>query len=69
MNIAELFGVVYLAVQAGGTTATDAYKALAIVGAWIVAGLVWVAINPNMRGSKVFDKAAPKRDGQLVTTT
>ena len=69
MNLAELFGVVYLAVQAGGTTATDAYKALAIVGAWIVAGLVWVAINPNMRGSKVFDKAAPKRDGQLVTTT
>jgi APA family basic amino acid/polyamine antiporter len=53
MNLGELFGVVYLAVKAGGSSATDAYKALAIVGAWIVAGIVWVAINPDMRGSKL----------------
>jgi amino acid transporter len=54
MNVAELFGVVYLAVKAGGTTATDAYKALGIVGAWIIAGAVWVALNPRMRGAKVL---------------
>lgn len=54
MNLAELMGVVYLAVKAGGATASDAYKALAIVGAWIVAGIVWVALNPRMRGAKVF---------------
>ncbi|HVT76809.1 MAG TPA: APC family permease [Acidimicrobiales bacterium] len=60
MNLAELFGVVYLALKAGGTTATDAYKALAIVGAWIVAGVVWVAVNPRMRGAKVFTDPGQK---------
>jgi amino acid transporter len=54
MNVAELLGVVYLAVKAGGTTATDAYKALGIVGAWILAGAIWVLLNPRMRGSKVL---------------
>ena len=57
-----------VAVQAGGTTATDAYKALAIVGAWALAGVVWVAANPNMRGTRVFDRTAPKRNGELVTS-
>jgi len=60
MNLAELFGVVYLAMKAGGTTATDAYKALAIVGAWIVAGIVWVALNPRMRGAKVLHDPGQK---------
>jgi len=60
MNLAELFGVVYLAVKAGGESATDAYKALAIVGLWIVAGVVWVALNPNMRGQKVFAPREPR---------
>jgi amino acid transporter len=58
MNLAELAGVVYLAVVAGGTTSTDAYIALGIVGAWIVAGVVWVALNPAMRGVKIL--ADPK---------
>src|SRR5581483_11695658 len=60
MNVAELFGVVYLAVKAGGASATDAYKALAIVGLWVVAGVVWVALNPNMRGQKVFAHRDPR---------
>ncbi|MBV8160652.1 MAG: APC family permease [Acidimicrobiia bacterium] len=47
MNIAELFGVVYLAITAGGTTSTDAYKSIAIVVGWIVLGVLWVAFNPN----------------------
>jgi len=62
MNLAELFGVVYLALTAGGTTAKDAYKSLAIVGVWIVIGLVWAALNPNKRQAKdVVDtrRAAP----------
>ena len=52
MNLAMLFGVVYLAVTAGGSTSKDAYKSLAIVGAWIVAGVIWVAFNPNKRHAK-----------------
>jgi len=47
MNLAELCGVVYLAITGGGSGSKDAYKALAIVGVWIVAGIVWVAVNPN----------------------
>jgi hypothetical protein len=62
MNVAELAGVVYLAVKAGGNAAEDAYKALAIVGLWIVIGVAWVALNPRMRGTKVFDAEAAKRE-------
>ena len=47
MNIGELFGVVYLAITAGGSTSTDAYKSIAIVIGWIVLGALWVAFNPN----------------------
>jgi amino acid transporter len=53
MNLAELFGVVYLAITAGGATSKDAYKSIAIVVGWIVIGAIWVAVNPAMRGSKL----------------
>jgi len=59
MNLAELFGVVYLAVKAGGDSSTNAYIALAMVGGWIVLGAVWVALNPNMRGVKVLAPPTP----------
>jgi amino acid transporter len=52
MNLAELFGVLYLAVTAGGAASKDAYKALGIVGVWIVIGIVWVAANPNKQHAK-----------------
>jgi amino acid transporter len=54
MNLAELCGVVYLAVTAGGATSKDAYKSIAIVVGWIVLGIVWVTLNPAMRGKKVL---------------
>jgi basic amino acid/polyamine antiporter, APA family len=54
MNVAELFGVVYLAVKAGGDSSKNAFIALAMVGVWIVAGAVWVAVNPRMRGVKLI---------------
>ena len=53
MNLAALFGVLYLAVKAGGNTSKDAYKSMAIVGAWIVLGVIWVMVNPAMRGKKL----------------
>ncbi|HVM65170.1 MAG TPA: APC family permease, partial [Acidimicrobiales bacterium] len=52
MNLAELVGVVYLAVTAGGTTAKDAYKSIGIVVVWIVIGVLWVALNPNKHHAK-----------------
>jgi amino acid transporter len=54
MNVSELGGVVYLAIKAGGTSSSDAYKAIAIVLAWMLLGVLWVASNPRMRGVKVF---------------
>jgi amino acid transporter len=52
MNVGELFGVVYLAVTAGGTTSKDAYKSIGIVVVWIAIGAVWIALNPNKRHAK-----------------
>jgi len=52
MNLAELVGVVYLAITSGGATSKDAYKALAVVGVWIVAGVLWVAFNPNRHDAR-----------------
>jgi basic amino acid/polyamine antiporter, APA family len=54
MNVGMLFGLTYLAVKAGGSTSTDAFIALGIVGAWAFAGIVWVAINPRTRGVKLL---------------
>jgi amino acid transporter len=47
MNLSMLFGVVYLAITAGGASSKDAYKALGIVVLWIVIGFIWVGLNPN----------------------
>ena len=66
MNLAMLIGVVYLAVQAGGESASDAYKALAVVGLWIVLGGLWFVVNPAMRGKKMLDRGVAKQ--QLGTT-
>jgi amino acid transporter len=69
MNVAELLGVVYLAVKAGGDSSKNAYIALAMVGAWIVVGFVWIAVNPNMRGVKLFGehKRAQEAPAPAVT--
>jgi amino acid transporter len=63
MNLGELFGVVYLAIKAGGTTSTDAYKSLAIVGGWIVLGVIWVAFNPNKHHARKV------HEGRKATTS
>jgi amino acid transporter len=54
MNVAELAGIVYLAIVAGGATGADAWIAIAIVSVWIVLGLAWVALNPATRGKKLI---------------
>jgi amino acid transporter len=62
MNLAMLFGVVYLAITAGGAGSKDAYKALGIVGLWIVAGVIWVLMNPDRHHAKQVhaERGAPK---------
>jgi amino acid transporter len=66
MNIAELLGVVYLAVSTPGPSATNAYKALGIVGIWIVVGFVWVALNPNKGKAKELREARRPATATLV---
>jgi basic amino acid/polyamine antiporter, APA family len=55
MNLAELVGVVYLAIVAGGSTSTDAFIALGVVVVWIIAGVIWVVLNPATKGQKLLD--------------
>jgi APA family basic amino acid/polyamine antiporter len=54
MNIAELCGVVYLAITAGGSESKDAYKAIGIVVLWCVIGVIWVAVNPSKHHAKTI---------------
>jgi amino acid transporter len=54
MNVAELLGVVYIAVNATGTSPGNAYKALGAVLLWCLIGVVWVLFNPSHRGKKVI---------------
>ncbi len=63
MNLAELCGVVYLAVTAGGNSSRDAYKALGVVVAWVIAGAIWVAVNTARQGHDLWPDA-PRRGQQ-----
>jgi amino acid transporter len=65
MNLAELFGVIYLAIKAGGAAQDDATKALIVVGLWIAAGVVWFAWNSRKQGVKLVDDA-PQREPSVL---
>jgi amino acid transporter len=65
MNVAELLGIIYLSVKAGGSTQSDTIKALLVVVLWIILGLVWVLGNPRMRGTKLFHQPPPS-EGKLA---
>lgn len=54
MNLAELAGIVYLAIVAGGATGTDAFVAIGMVAVWIVLGVAWVVVNPATRGERLL---------------
>ena len=59
-NVAMLGAVVYESVTAGGSTATDTVIALAIVGAWILAGVIWLVFNSAATKTSIMtpEKAA-----------
>jgi APA family basic amino acid/polyamine antiporter len=52
MNVAELCGVVYIAITGSGTSPGDAEKAIAVVVVWCIAGFVWVMMNPSRHDAK-----------------
>lgn len=63
MNIAELLGVIYIAVKAGGASSKNAYIALAVVALWSILGFVWAAFNPDKHSARTVHQerlARPK---------
>ncbi len=55
-NIGMLIGIVVMSVSAGGSTQTDTLIALAIVGAWIVVGAVWLIVNSAATNTSLLVK-------------
>jgi len=58
-----LFGVVFLAIQAGnsgtpgGNTASDATASIIVVVVWAVAGAIWFAYNTARQGKPAMVRA------------
>ncbi len=67
MNILELLGVIYIAVNGTGTAPGDAYKALGVVVVWCIIGAVWVLLNPSSKHAKeVHLDRAEQRQPQTI---
>ena len=60
LNVGMLFGVVYLAVKAGGASSRDAFIALSVLVVWVAVGAAWVRLNPRMRGVRLLADVAPR---------
>jgi len=66
MNLAMLFGVVFLAITTGGATSKDAYKSIAIVVVWIAIGAIWVAVNPNKHHARGVVEGRKRAEAVVV---
>jgi APA family basic amino acid/polyamine antiporter len=59
-NLGMLFAIIYLNIfVAGGSTATDTIIALGIVGAWIVAGVIWMVVNSAVKKQPLLHDEHP----------
>ncbi|HEV3234084.1 MAG TPA: APC family permease [Candidatus Dormibacteraeota bacterium] len=58
-NLAMLFAIMYFNITSGGSTATDTIIALGIVGAWIVAGVIWMVVNSAVRKQPILHSEHP----------
>jgi amino acid transporter len=56
-NLGMLVAIVYLNIIAGGSTTTDTVVAIAIVGVWIVAGVVWLMVNSATSKKPIMTQA------------
>ena len=52
MNIAELIGVIYIAMTGSATSQGDALKAIGVVVVWCLIGFIWVVSNPSRGHAK-----------------
>jgi amino acid transporter len=60
-NLAMLGAIVYLNLQAGGSTKTDTIIAIGIVLVWIAAGVVYLVINSATGKRSILHKEHPGR--------
>jgi amino acid transporter len=58
-NLGMLFAIMYLNISSGGSTATDTVIALAIVAAWIVAGVIWMIVNSAVTKKPILHSEHP----------
>jgi amino acid transporter len=58
-NLGMLFAILYLNITAGGATATDTVIAIAIVGAWLVVGIVWLVGNSAVTKKPLLHDSKP----------
>ncbi len=58
-NLAMLGAIVYLNIASGGSTANDTVIALAIVGVWLAAGLIWLLVNSARNKNPVLTQSKP----------
>jgi APA family basic amino acid/polyamine antiporter len=70
MNVAELLGVVYLSIAAGGSSASDALKAIIVVVLWSALGLAWVLFNPNRHEARrlAHERREQRRRGTVAAS-
>jgi APA family basic amino acid/polyamine antiporter len=67
MNVAELLGVVYIAITGSGTSPGDAEKAIGVVVLWCLIGAFWVATNPEKHHGRATVEA--RKDSRTSSTT
>jgi amino acid transporter len=59
-----MFGaIIWLGISAGGSTASDAVIALAMVAVWMIAGSVWFIQNSKKEGRQVLTENVPQASG------
>jgi amino acid transporter len=58
-NLGMLFAILYLNITAGGPTATDTVIAIAIVGAWLVVGIIWLVGNSAVTKKPLLHDSKP----------
>ncbi|MGB2673858.1 MAG: APC family permease [Methanoregula sp.] len=62
-NFVMLGAVVWLGISSGGSSATDALIAIAMVIVWLVAGAVWFISNTKKQGRPVMTRNLPQATG------
>ena len=62
-NIVMLGAVVWLGISSGGSSATDALIAIAMVIVWLVVGAVWFISNTKKQGGPIMTGHLPRATG------